>query len=622
MAARAWMSASKTLPSSSVKTSSEEAFNSRPRTKKAAISPRVTDSSGQNLSLVGGLHPMVIPSAAIASISASWTLLSSSTNRPAALAEVDNARTIVRQTAVRPTKRSTESLLSNAVSQDPVPIICLRGTTSPQLVRVFRPGDYVYLAVTLGPCRHVDDGKTQEPFGHLRSLIGMTRAKSLFVLAVALSLMAVGCGSGSDESDPTSAVPSAPGTTGTDETVENSVRDNEMGGDGMQVLMADAERSRPSTDAPVGEVVRGSNGAGFELLRQLGVGDENLVFSPASLSIAFAMANAGADEETAAQLAEVFGFPPGDETHEAMNALLRSLEPDNANDPADGAETVMSVANSGWAQTGAEIGSDFLDTLAAQYGSGLHVTDFTGDTERSRQAVNGWIDEQTRGLIPELIAEGQLDPNTVYTLINALYFKAAWTHTFDEEATEPRPFTLSDESTVEVPMMVGDRLPASYVVDGNLTAISLSYGDGEFEMKVVMPEELGEFVDTLDADRWSQLASSFQKGEVNLTIPKWETESNLNLNGPLSGMGLEIPGGRYPGIMPGTWVASVLQGAKITVDETGTEAAAATAVMMATSAPVDEPEPVDITIDRPFFYTIEHVPTGLVLFAGQVVDPG
>lgn len=423
----------------------------------------------------------------------------------------------------------------------------------------------------------------------------MTRPPSWWVLAGVVILVAAGCGS----------TPNRPAAA--------------PGDDGVRLVKAETERAAPPADAPVEQVVLGSNDAGFDLLRQLGVGDQNVVISPASLTIAFAMADAGADEETAAQLAEVFVFPPGDATHQAMNALRRDLEPDNSNDPDEEAETVMSVANSGWAQTGAEIGSDFLDTLAAHYGSGLHVTDFAGDTEGSRQAINAWVDEQTRGLITELIGEGQLDPQTVYALINALYFKAAWSHPFNEEATKPRPFTSPDGSTAKVPMMISETRPASYLVNEDLTAITLPYGDGEFRMRIVMPQQLGQFVDTLDADQWSQLASSFQEGDVNLTVPKWETESNLNLNEPLSAMGLEIPGGHYPDITPEARIDSVLQAAKINVDEQGTVAAAATLVVMATSAPE---KVVDITIDRPFFYTIEHVPTGLILFAGQVVDPG
>ena len=449
----------------------------------------------------------------------------------------------------------------------------------------------------------------------------MKRPISVCGLSIVAALVAGACGS----DEPSASDPTAPPTDSVSDTTPSTTTgstssDTTEDSGGTQLLSANIDRAEPSADAPVDVVVAGSNDAGFELQRRLGADGKNLVISPASLSLAFAMASAGtSDEATLAQLAEVFGFPEGDATHEAMNVLIPELSPDNTG--ADDTHVDFSVANSGWAAKDIEIGDDFLDTLARYYGAGLYTTDFAGDTEGSRQAINEWVAEATRDRIPELIAEGQLDPGTIYALVNAIYLKAPWTAQFDEGATKPRPFTLADGSTVDVPAMYQGDLTASYSDSKDLTVVTLPYGDGEFAMTVAMPRDLASFVEGLDAAQWATISSGQSIGDVTVQLPKWETDVSASLTEPLNAMGLDIPGGDYSGIADGVIVGDVLQAANITVDEGGTEAAAATVIMMPTGAAPTEEEPHEIVIDRPFVYTIEHVPTGMILFSGHVTNP-
>lgn len=431
---------------------------------------------------------------------------------------------------------------------------------------------------------------------------------------------------GADDDDGTSGETTE--TTATDSSPDDSAGrpsnppdgtgDGQDDGVGAE-LRSDVERAEPSADAPVDEVVAGSNDSGFDLQRELSAPGENLVFSPASLSLAFGMAAAGAgDEATSSQLSDVFGFPGslGDETtHEAMNLLLRDLELDNADAEPDN-ESELTIANSGWAQQDIDIGEAFLDALARHYDAGLFTVDFAGDGSGSREEINAWVAEATNDRIENLLGQDP-DPNTVYMLINAIYLKASWALPFAEQRTEPAEFTRADGSAVEVPMMHND-LTARHEVTDDYTAVRLPYADGELVMNIVMPNDLAGFVDGMDAQRWAGIIVGFEDGAIQLTLPKWETDSELQLADPLSALGLEVPGGDYSGVAPGVFVSDVLQAANITVNEEGTEAAAATAVMMAVSAPA---EPAALTFDRPFFYTIEHEPTGLILFAGQVHDP-
>lgn len=402
---------------------------------------------------------------------------------------------------------------------------------------------------------------------------------------------------------------------------DDDTPEDDDGAQGSQLVQADVDRMQAPADAPVDQLVAGLEGFTVDFAAQ-GETGENLVFSPASIAVAFAMAEAGAGDDTAAQIGELFGFPEQPQVHEAMNALTQQL--DAANMTTDeGSEVILELANAVWGQQGLELGPDFLETLAAQYGSGVETVDFQGDAEGSRDVINRWVSDVTRERIPELIPEGMITPETIVMLVNAIYLNAEWASQFSEDATEDQPFHLADGSTVDVPMMTQSMLHTSASQGDGYTAVDLPYVGGDLAMTVVVPDEatpLADFEASLDGARLGEIVDGLETATVDLSLPRWETETQIDLGESLSAMGLPIPGGDMSGIAPDTEIGAAVHAANITVDEHGTEAAAATAIAMETSA-AEPDEILEITVDRPFVYLIRHVETGAPLFYGRVVNP-
>lgn len=378
-------------------------------------------------------------------------------------------------------------------------------------------------------------------------------------------------------------------------------------------VVSDLARVEPPPDAPVADVVHGIDDFAFEFQRLVASESANVVFSPASIATAFAMAHAGASEPTQATLEAALGFPGGPDLHEAMNALLRALA------AAESDDLTLAIANSGWAQSGREIGQPYLDTLATQYGAGLQTLDLQGDSEGSRAAINDWVAEQTRDRISELLPEGFVDARTVYVLVNAVYLKAEWQQTFGKYPTEPGAFTRSDGSSVDVDMMHNAELQGRYLVEDGLAVAELPYLGGQFAMRVLVPDDLTALERRLDATEWDRIETALRDGIVDLSLPRWDVDTSIDLADPLGELGVEIPGGDYSGIAPGLFLGQAVHGANITVDEQGTEAAAATGLAFEESGP--PPPDATIRADRPFLYAVVHQPTGLILFIGHITDP-
>src|SRR5690606_35682145 len=356
------------------------------------------------------------------------------------------------------------------------------------------------------------------------------------------------------------------------------------------VLAADVERVEPGPDAPVAEVVAGIEAFGLRAERILAQDGGNTVLSPLSVATAFAMVSAGADEPTEAQIAGVFGFPEQDRLHEAMNALTAALDEADGGDPE--AEVVLDRADALWAQAGFDVEPDYLDTLAEHYGAGVPTTDFEHDPDGARRAINAAVAEATRDRIEELMPEGTVTEDTRAVVVDALYLKAPWAHPFSSDGTPPAPFHRADGTTVEVPMMRDPALSARAATAPDHTAVELPYAGGQLAMLLVVPAEgvpLDQVLDGLGEGGLGAVAAGLAPATVDLTMPTWETGRALDLAPVLGQLGLVLPGGRLPGIAPDLEIATAVHGADITVDEEGTEAAAATAVGMdLTAAPAGE----------------------------------
>lgn len=377
---------------------------------------------------------------------------------------------------------------------------------------------------------------------------------------------------------------------------------------------AGLERADPVAEAPVGELTRGLNNAGFDLWRIQAI-EENLVFSPASIGHALLMARAAADQPTGAAIDKAFGLPAGLGAHQAWNATDQLISGSaNAED-----EITVRIADRIWPRVDVTPDQTWVDLLAVEHGATTETLDFSADPDGSREIINTWVGDQTEGLIPELLPEGFIHGQTDLVLTDAVYFKARWHTVFGKYSNVEDAFTRLDGSTVDTEYLreleLADRRGAG---DGFVGA-EIPYVGGDFSMLVIVPE-LGRFEeirDRLDQDLLDEIDRTFTTGPYELLIPKWSSTTQLDLLAWLTDIGAAP--GSYPSITPDAFLDGAVHGADITVDEWGTVAAAATALSFASSGP---PEPqLTVKADRPFLYLIRHRPTGLILFAGQVTNP-
>jgi serpin B len=368
------------------------------------------------------------------------------------------------------------------------------------------------------------------------------------------------------------------------------------------------------------------NAFGADLFELLAAKDPNanLVFSPASIAIALAMTSAGAKGLTLEEIDGVLHVTDPAGIHRSMNGLTATFDACNKSKSlvAEGGEgehaVKVSITNSLWSQDGLTIAPAFLDTLSAEYGAGVETVDYANDSEAARVAINEWVADATEDRIPELLSEGVLTAETLLTLVNAVYLKANWANEIYPEATTGTPFTTAAGNEVTAQMMrTGGDLP--YAEGDGWQATALPYAFGDLDMVFAV----GDTATTPLPDS-SVLFPQLASRTVELGLPKFDFATNTTLGDTLAAMGMPTAfsdTADFSGITTEAqlFITDVVHQANITLDEKGTEAAAATAVVMAgTSAPVDV---AVVTLDRPFTFWLRHVATGAVLFMGRVNDP-
>jgi len=401
-----------------------------------------------------------------------------------------------------------------------------------------------------------------------------------------------------------------------------------------ELLMSDKPRetSPNVSEADLALLVEGNSAFAFELYQALrdreDNKDDNLFYSPYSISVALAMTYAGARGDTAEQMAATLQFMlDQDSLHPAFNWLDAELaKRGEGAQGQDGEGFRLNIVNAIWGQKDYEFLPDFLDVLAENYGAGLRILDFITETETSRLAINQWVSDQTEDRIKDLIPQGAIDALTRLVLTNAIYFNAAWEYPFDEDMTANGPFYLVDGGQVSVPMM---RQTESFgYTDGEgYQAVELLYDGGELSMVILLPASgnLEAFEEGLQVQQVNDIINGLQPTEVALTMPKFEFESEFSLKDTLTEMGMPIAfsGDADFSGMTGTRdlsISAVLHKAYVSVDEAGTEAAAATAVIVGETAMPGQS--AEVTIDRPFIFLIRDIETGAVLFIGRVLNPG
>ncbi|WP_124197350.1 serpin family protein [Natrarchaeobius chitinivorans] len=395
--------------------------------------------------------------------------------------------------------------------------------------------------------------------------------------------------------------------------------------------------TRPAgTDAQLEDLIRGNTAFATSMLRRFADEEPNAnhLFSPVSIATALAMARAGAREETATQMTETLAFPSEDDLHPAVGALQYDLN-ERAADAATpgivdrlrgGREFDLTVANALWGQTGYPYREPFLETLEANYGTGLREVDFVDDTDGARAAVNDWVDDATDGRIDEFLPPESVTDATRLVVTNAVTLFADWAEAFDPDDTRDRTFTALSGSSEEVAMMnqTGD---FPYAREPEYGAIELPYVGEEVSMVIVVPPE-GEFESfeaDLDADRIAEIFDALEEREAAIHVPRFEFDLEFELAEVLGDLGMSAPfdpeAANFEGVAPAEagsdalYLFDVYHEAYVSVDEAGTEAVAATGLSGGLAS-----GPPTLIADRPFLFFVRDRSTDAVLFLGRVVD--
>lgn len=350
----------------------------------------------------------------------------------------------------------------------------------------------------------------------------------------------------------------------------------------------------------------------------------NVVVAPHSTATALAMLYSGARGESAAQLSRALGWrlPPEqlDAAHEALQSVMMQRATTDTN-------TVISLASRLWLAADLGLADGYQDLTARCFGASAGVVDFARDPSAARAAINAWVAEQTHQLIPDLLGPSSVDRATQLVQTSAMYFKANWLFPFDV-AGAPATFHAADGSTPEVTMLEG-RLGSKYryAETASYQAVEIHYEGAALAMDIVVPKgELAEVTEHWDAAAMQDLAASFAGRDVVLHLPKFDFESSLDVTAALRGLGVhdlfDPRRADLSSMLHGRNVAvgSAVSKAKITVDEHGTEAAAATAIVL-TPASAEPGEPVELTVNKPFLFVVRDVAQNLVLLMGRVDKP-
>ena len=391
-----------------------------------------------------------------------------------------------------------------------------------------------------------------------------------------------------------------------------------------------------------------TNQVAVDLHRQLATGGENLCVSPYSIENAMAMAFAGADGETSTEMARILHFPnDGSEVPASFSSLQHSLEEmttktaelvkESKRFGGPSEPITISIANRLFAQKGYEFRQSFLALVKENFGGAFEPLDFVHDSSGATRHINKWIADQTRDRIRDLIPPGGLNETTRLVLANAIYLKAPWANPFSELATQQEPFHVRGGAPVNVPTMRKRSENFGYAKHDGFIAVSLPYSGGDLQFLILLPDDVNG-LRALESKLTSELlagCTKLEKRDVDLHLPKFKLEPpTMALAEKFEALGMKSafnePRGsaNFDRMAPRKpndylYISQVFHKTFIAVDEKGTEAAAATAVAVFATSAIRQPPPppIEVKVDRPFVYAIQHVPSGVCLFLGRVTDP-
>jgi serpin B len=379
----------------------------------------------------------------------------------------------------------------------------------------------------------------------------------------------------------------------------------------------------PAAETNQDGVVEGNNKFALDLYQKLHSEPGNLFFSPYSISTALAFAYAGARGETEKQMRETLCFPASisnKQFHEEFGKIIGRL-----NEAGQKGAYELVVANALWGQKDYKFLNDFLTVVRESYAGDLQQVDFIKQTEEARQTINAWVEEKTRDKIKELIKPGMIDAMTRLVLTNAIYFKGKWASQFKPEQTQNAPFTLLDGQKVNVPMMTQTE-KFGYTETDTAQVLEMSYVNDELAMVVFLPKKIdgvGDLEKELTSGKLGDLLDRLRKREVVVFLPRFKMTKEFELSQTLYSMGMpDAFSGRadFSGMTGDKelFISAVIHKAYVDVNEEGTEAAAATGIVMKLTA-VEPPPPI-FRADRPFVFIIRDKQSGSILFMGRVAN--
>jgi serine protease inhibitor len=378
----------------------------------------------------------------------------------------------------------------------------------------------------------------------------------------------------------------------------------------------------PNLPEKSAKLIESDNSFGLELFsRVAGEADinKNTTVSPLSVSLALAMTYNGAQGETKTEMEKAMklsGLTP-EQINNSHKALVEALQ---SGDP----QVVLEIANAIFHRSGMTIEPDFIKTNQDYYSAKVNALPATSN--EALKAVNDWVAQKTHDKIPTIL--DQVDPQTAMILLNAIYFNGIWKTKFDEKATHNLPFNFADGTQKEVPTMKLEN-SLEYTSNDLFSAVNLPYGNGQFQMTVLLPNEgktTKNMIAQLNTDNWRGWMKSFKSGDCVVTMPRFKFSWDMELNDVLKTMGMQkafTSMADFSGICKdgGLYIDKVIHKTYIDVNESGTEAAAVTAVVMRFTSSLEPDLRKYFTVNHPFLFAITEKTTGAILFIGEVTNP-
>lgn len=374
------------------------------------------------------------------------------------------------------------------------------------------------------------------------------------------------------------------------------------------------------------EIAEGNNKFAFKLFHELkSDNNNNQFYSPFSISTALAMTFAGARTETAIQISQTMNFPQSENFHSDYKHLLDGLNTGTED------KIKLNIANGLWAQKNFKFLDSFFNIVKSNYYSELKNVDFPNalESEKARKEINAWVEQKTNDKIKDLLSQGDLNSLTRLVLVNAIYFYGDWEEPFKKQRTESKDFTLMDGAKINVPFM-NQQGRYNYYEDSKIEAIEIPYKDNKASMVIFLPiknKRMAEFEKSFDNKYYQDIIAALQFNEVRLSVPKFQTTYKINLGTTLSQMGMPLAFSPSDADFSGMTgkrdlcISEVIHQAFINVDERGTEAAAATAVVMTMTAIRPSSDIKVFNADHPFVFLIKDNTTGSILFMGKIMNP-